>query len=138
MFSLVQFLKFTVTGALGALSTFSTSASATEMVQNLGPVRAHEGLLASVGNMRVIAFFEPSSGRCAVNAVLWDTLGADPGESAKRVQVRIGPGETIDIETARQESLKLQCGRDAENLAIIDVEGLSASGITAQPPGTTR
>ena len=138
MFSLGQFLKFTVTGALGALSIFSTSASATEMVQNLGPVRAHEGLLASVGNMRVIAFFEPSSGRCAVNAVLWDTLGADPGESAKRVQVRIGPGETIDIETARQESLKLQCGRDAENLAIIDVEGLSASGITAQPPGTTR
>jgi hypothetical protein len=138
MFPLIQFLKFTVTGALIVPLIFSTSASATEMVQNLGPVKAHEGLLAEVGNMRVIAFFEPSSGSCAVNAVLWDTLGADPGESAKRVQVRIGPGEVINIETARQESLKLQCGKDAENLAIIDIEGLSASGITAQPPGTTR
>jgi hypothetical protein len=108
------------------------------MVQNLGPVKAHEGLLASVGSMRVIAFFEPSSGRCAVNAVLWDILGSDPGETAKRVQVSIGPGEIIHIETARQESLNLQCGSDAENLAIVDIEGLSASGITAQPPGTTR
>lgn len=138
MFPLAQFLKFTVAGALGAFSIFSTSASAVEMVQNLGPARAHEGLLASVGSLRVIAFFEPSSGRCAVNAVLWDTLGSDPGESAKRIQVKIGPGEIIHIETARQESLNLQCGSDAENLAIIDIESLSATGITAQPPGTTR
>jgi hypothetical protein len=85
--------------------------------------------------MRVIAFFEPGSGRCAVNAVVWDTLGADPGESAKRVQVSIRPGEIIHIETARQESLNLQCGSNAATLAIIDTESLSASGITAQPPG---
>jgi hypothetical protein len=131
----IQFLKFAAAGAFGAVSIVSTSAAADEMVQNLGPVAAHEGLLASVGSMRVIAFFEPGGGRCAVNAVVWDTLGSDPGESAKRVKVSIGPGEIVQIETARQESLNLQCGRNAATLAIIDIESLSASGITAQPPG---
>jgi hypothetical protein len=131
----IHFLKFAAAGAFGALSVSSPPVSADEMVQNLGPVKAHEGLLASVGSMRVIAFFEPGSGRCAVNAVVWDTLGADPGESAKRVQVSIRPGEIIHIETARQESLNLQCGSNAATLAIIDTESLSASGITAQPPG---
>ena len=130
----IHFLKFAAAGAFGALSVCSPPVSADEMVQNLGPVKAHEGLLASVGSMRVIAFFEPGSGRCAVNAVVWDTLGADPGESAKRVQVSIGPGEIIHIETARQESLNLQCGSNAATIAAIDIDSLTASGIIAQPP----
>jgi len=136
MFPLFRnFPKFVAAGAFVALFA-SNPAGADEMVQNLGPVGPNDVLLAKVGGMRVIAFLESgSSGRCAVNAVVWDTLGADPGESAKRVQVSIRPGEIIHIETARQESLNLQCGSNAATLAIIDTESLSASGITAQPPG---
>lgn len=131
----IQFLKFAAAGAFGALSVASTPASADEMVQNLGPVGPHQGLLATIGSMRVIAFFEPGSGRCAVNAVVWDNLGADPGKSAKRVRVSIEPGQIVHIDTAEQESLNLQCGSNAATLAIIDTDSLSASGITAQPPG---
>lgn len=130
----IHFLKFAAAGVFSALS-ICPPVSAEEMFQNLGPVRAHEGLLGSVGSLRVIAFFESGSGRCAVNAVIWDTLGADPGQSAKRVKVSLGPGEVVHIETARQESLNLQCGSNAATLAIIDIESLSASGITVQPPG---
>jgi hypothetical protein len=124
-------LKLAAAAGFSALA--SSLASADEKVQNLGPVRAHEGLLAAVGSMHVIAFFEPGSGRCMINAVVWDDLGPDPGESAKQIRVGVGENEIVHIETARQESLNLQCGSNAETLAIVDVESLSASGIATEP-----
>src|SRR5262245_21442113 len=127
-------LKFVAAGALAALSFGSTPVGAAEMVQNLGPVGPNEAVLDTIGSMHVIAFFEADSGRCAVNAVVWDNLAADPGESAKRVRVVIGPGEIVQIDSAKQESVNLQCSGDAATLAVIDTEGLVASGITAQPP----
>ena len=128
-------LKFVAAGALAALSFGSTPVAGVEMVQNLGPVGPNETVLATMGSMHVIAFFEADTGRCAVNAVVWDNLAADPGESAKRVRVAIGPSEIVRIDSAKQESVNLQCGRDAATLAVIDTEGLVASGINAQPPG---
>jgi len=128
-------LKFVAAGALAALSFGSTPVAGAEMVQNLGPVGPNETVLATMGSMHVIAFFEADTGRCAVNAVVWDNLAADPGESAKRVRVAIGPSEIVRIDSAKQESVNLQCGRDAATLAVIDTEGLVASGINAQPPG---
>jgi len=134
MFSLFHSLKFAAAGALVALSTSSTPASAVDMVQNLGPVGPNQAVLATKGSLHVIAFFEANTGRCALNAVVWDNLGADPGESAKRVRVSIRPGEIVHIDSAKQESVNLQCGSDAATLAIIDTESIAASGITAQPP----
>ena len=130
-------LKFVAAVALAALSFGSTPVGAAEMVQNLGPVGPNETLLATIGGMHVIAFFEADTGRCAVNAVVWDNLAADadPGESAKRVRVVIEPSGIVQIDSAKQESVNLQCGRDAATLAVIDTEGLVASGINAQPPG---
>jgi hypothetical protein len=127
-----NFLKFAAAGTLIALCA-SHPASAEEMVQNLGPVGPNDALLAAVGGMRVIAFLESGGGRCGVNAVVWDK-DADPGVSAKRVRVRIESGEFVHIDNAVQESVHLQCGRNAATLAIIDTEALSASGVTAQPP----
>jgi hypothetical protein len=129
----IQLLSLAAAGVLIAL-TASTPARADEMVQNLGPVGLNDTLLAAVGGMRVIAFLESGSGRCAVNAVVWDK-DADPGESAKRVRVRIESGEFVHIDNAVQgEAVHLQCGSNAATLAIIDTEALAASGITAQPP----
>jgi hypothetical protein len=127
-------LKFAAAGAFVALSA-STPAGADEMIQNLGPVGPNEAILATIGSMHLIAFFEPGSGRCALNAVVWDTLAADAGKSAKRVRVSIEPGQIVHFETAEQESLHLQCGSNAATIAVIDTDSLAASGITAQPPG---
>jgi hypothetical protein len=129
-----QLVKFAAIILCGAIYITGNPSSAEELIQNLGPVRASEGLLAAAGTMRVIAFFEPGDGRCAVNAVVWDTLGADPGESAKRVRVNIEPNQIIYLDSARQESLQIQCGSNAETLKIIDIQSLSATGITPQPP----
>jgi hypothetical protein len=131
----IQFLKFAAAGAFVVLSVASTPASADEMFQNLGPVGPNEAVLATIGSMHVIAFFEPTSGRCALNAVVWDNLGADAGKSAKRVRVSIEPGQIAHIDTAEQQSVHLQCGSNAATLAIIDIDSLVASGVTAQPPG---
>jgi hypothetical protein len=133
-----NFVKLAAVTAFGALSAFNQAGAeegGEEMVQNLGPVGPNDTLLAKIGGMRVIAFLEPGSGRCAVNAVVWDSsVGAEPGISTKGVRVRIEPGEVVHINNAAQESVHLQCGSNAATLAIIDTEALSASGITVQPP----
>ena len=126
----IQFLKFAAAGAFVVLSVASTPASADEMFQNLGPVGPNEAVLATIGSTHVIAFFEPGSGRCALNAVVWDNLAAD---APKRVRVSIDPGQIIYFDTAQQESLHLQCGSNAATIAVIDTDTLAASGITAQP-----
>src|SRR5262249_31843216 len=100
-----NFLKLAAAAGFSALA--STPTSANEMVQNLGPVPAHEGLLAAVGSMHVIAFFEPGDGRCIISAVVWDDLGPDPGESPKRTGVGVRGGDRVPIDTARQESVNL-------------------------------
>ena len=133
MFPLFRnFPEFVAAGAFVALFA-SNPAGADEMVQNLGPVGPNDTLLAKVGGMRVIAFLEYGGGRCGVNAVVWDK-DADPSTSAKAVRVRIEPSEFVHINNTMQESAHLQCGSNAATLAIIDIEALSASGVTAQPP----
>ena len=113
---------------------FASDSAADEMVQNWGPVGPTQAVLATIGSTHLIAFFEPGGGRCAVNAVIWDNLAIDAGESAKRIRVNVEPGDVIHIDTAHQKSLHLQCGSNAATLAVVDINALSASGITAQPP----
>ena len=68
-----NFLKFAAAGAFVALTVSGTPARADEMAQNLGPVGPHEPMITTVGNKRVIAFYEPDNGDCAVQAVIWNT-----------------------------------------------------------------
>ena len=134
-----NFLKFAAAGALLALTVSGTPARADELVQNLGPVGPHEAILTEVGSERVIAFYEPDNGRCAVHAVVFDKTDAYTGmTTAARVRVSLNPREMVHIDSADNESVKslnLQCGENAEKLGIIDTDSLVASGITIQPPG---
>jgi hypothetical protein len=57
-------------GAL-ALTVASASASADELVRNLGPVGPNEPILTNVGSKRVIAFYEANGGGCGMNIVVW-------------------------------------------------------------------
>ena len=117
MFSL-NTLKIASAAAVVALTALSTPASANEMVQNLGPVPAHQPILKTVGNKNVLAFFEPGNGQCNVQAIIWnaDEIKTDP----TRVQVSLDPGQTASIDSSATESFKLRCGDQAETLAAID------------------
>ena len=61
-----QCSKIAVVGAL-ATFTFLMPAIADEL-NNLGPVPPHEPILTSVGTKRVIAFYLPGSGQCALHS----------------------------------------------------------------------
>ena len=138
MLSRIQLLKFAAAGVV-VVCTLGTPALADELVQNLGPVGPHEAILTEVGSERVIAFYEPDNGRCAVHAVVFDKTDAHTGmTTAARVRISLEPSQIVHIDSAHNESLKsldLQCGENAEKLTIIDTDGLVASGITIQPPG---
>jgi hypothetical protein len=138
MLSRIQLLKFAAAGVV-VVCTLGTPARADELVQNLGPVGPHEPILTEVGSQRVIAFYEPDNGRCAVHAVVFDKTDAYTGmTTAARVRVGLNPLDMVHIDSTDNGSLKslnLQCGKDAEKLTIIDTDSSVVSGITIQPPG---
>ena len=137
MLSRIQLLKFAAAGSVVACM-LGTPAQADELGQNLGPVGPHEPILTEVGSERVIAFYEPDNGRCAVHAVVFDKTDAHTGmTTAARVRVSLNPREIVHIDSADNElvkSLNLQCGKNAEMLMIIDTDSLVASGTTIQSP----
>ena len=95
-------------------------------------------ILTEVGSERVIAFYEPDNGRCAVHAVVFEKKNAYTGmTTAARVRVNLNPRETVHIDSADNQlvkSLSLQCGENGEMLTMIDTDSLVASGTTIQSP----
>ena len=138
MFSLPRMQLLSFAAVAGVLVISGTPTMADELVQNLGPAGPHEPILTEVGSERVIAFYEPDNGRCAVHAVVFDKTDAYTGmTTAARVRVSLNPRATVHIDSADNESIKslsLQCGENAEKLTIIDTDSLVASGITIQSP----
>ena len=123
MFSLARIITSAAAGAIIALIAVSLPAHADELTQNLGPVGPHEPILTTIGNKRLIAFFEPDSGNCAFHAVIWKTTDVN-ADSAARVRAGLQPRQMLTIDTNDNQSLKLQCGDNADRLAIIDNEGV--------------
>ena len=72
MFPLTRSLSLAAAGAIVALTVASIPARADELAQNLGPVGPREPILTWVGSKRVIAFYQPDNGNCAVHVVVWD------------------------------------------------------------------
>jgi hypothetical protein len=131
-----QCLGIAAAGAFVALTAVGLPARADELVQHLGPVPPHEPILTTFGNKRVIAFYEPDNGRCAVNAIVYDKTDADTGmTTAARVRVSLNPRQMVHIDSTDNKSINLQCGDRAEMLALVDNDELVAFGVQqANPP----
>ena len=71
MFPLTGSLSLAAAGAILALTAASMPARADELAQNLGPVAPREPILTWVGSKRIIAFYQPDNGDCAVHVVVW-------------------------------------------------------------------
>jgi hypothetical protein len=119
MFMLARMLTLAAASALVALTAVSISARAEELPQNLGPVGPHEPILTTVGNKRVLAFFEPDSGHCALQAVVWNTADVN-ADTTSRFRTNLNPQQMVSIDTPDNKSLQLQCSDNAERLAIVD------------------
>ena len=96
---------------------------ADDLAQNLGPVGPHEPILATVGNKRVIAFYEPRSGQCGMHVVVWNSADTS-GESVARVRVSLDPQQMVHIDSADNKSIDLKCGDYAETLSLIETNTL--------------
>jgi len=108
------------------LSTISVPARADDMAQNLGPVGPYDPILTSVGNKRVIAFYEPKNGRCDFRAVVWSVTDEN-ADSATRFQADLYPQQMVRVDTDSDKSLSLQCGDNAEQLSIVDTSRIIAA-----------
>jgi len=114
-----RFLSLAGAAALIALPAVGTRArAADELAQNLGPVGPHEPILTTVGSKSVVAFYEPDDGHCAVHAVVWNTTDIN-ADSAARFQVTVNPRQMVKLDSPENKSLDLQCGDNAETLAIV-------------------
>jgi hypothetical protein len=137
MFSVPRIRLFGLAAAaIAVLNLSGTRTMADELVQLLDPVGPHKPIIASVGSKRVIAFYLPGSNRCAVHAVIGDDANAPSDNPAVRVRVSLEPGQIVHIDTVENKSLNLQCGKNAEDLSIVDAEEAVAFGMTTAQPDT--
>ena len=119
MFPITRSLSLATAGVVVALTAASIPARADELAQNLGPVGPREPILTTVGSKRVIAFYWPDSGNCVVHVVVWNPTDIN-AESTAGSQATLNPRRMAHFDTAENKSLYLQCGDNAERLAIVD------------------
>jgi hypothetical protein len=115
---MVQFVRSSLVAGALVLATASTPAFADEYVTNLGPVGPNEPILANFGGQRVIAFFVPERGSCAVHTFMWKDAGADAPYTTSRVRMTLRPGQMARFDNAHM-SMNLLCGDDASTLAVV-------------------
>ena len=120
----LQILSFSTVrlaaAALAALAAgWRSGAAPTPMQTNFGPVGPSEPILATIGGQRVIAFFVPERGSCAVNAIIWKDAGADAPYASSRVKLSLRPGEMVEFDHGARQSMNLLCGADASTLAVV-------------------
>lgn len=113
-----RLLGYVAAGAM-VLSFVNAPSFAEELSQNLGPVGPNEPILTTVGNKRVIAFYEADGDTCGMHIVVWDTADTSGG-SAARVRVTLDPRQSVHIDSSDNKSLDLQCGESAGTLAVVD------------------
>ena len=107
------------------------SALADEYATNFGPVGPNEPILANIGGQRVIAFFVPDRGSCAVNTIMWKDDGLDTPYTSSRVRLSLRPGEMVRFDGAHL-SMNLLCGADASTLAVVAPAELIRTGATGK------
>jgi hypothetical protein len=124
----IQLLSFVTAGAFVALAAASIPAYSEEPSVNRGPVKPYEPILTAVGTKRVIAFFEPNLGRCAVKSVVWDIRDdpAEPVSSAVQLRVSLKPLQIMNVDASENQTIALKCGYNALTLSVVDEEIVAA------------
>ena len=115
---MVRLLRSTAIGCAALLMGTFMPAIADEYVTNLGPVGPSEPIIASFSGQRVIAFFVPERGSCAVHTFMWKDGGADAPYSTSRVRVSLRPGQMARFDGPHM-SMNLLCSAEASTLAIV-------------------
>ncbi len=105
--------------AFGVLA-FDGAVSAEQPQTNLGPVGAYEPILATFGDKRVLAYYKPDGGNCAVSAIVSDASPSDADRTSTRVRVSLHPGELFHLDSVEDQNVILTCGPNAAMLMVLN------------------
>jgi len=114
-------IKRTVLAAATAFAVLAAAIApgrADQPLTNLGPVGPYEPVLVTVGTQRVIAFYTPDRGACAVSAVMWKDADPDAPYASARVRMSLKPGQMFQLDGSQRQSMSLVCGADAASLVV--------------------
>ena len=114
----IKLVGLATAGTLAALTVAGVPARADQPLINLGPVGPSEPILVTIGTQRVVAFYTPDRGLCAVNAVVWKDADPDAPYSSARVRISLKPGQMVQLDGGQRQSMSLLCGADASTLAV--------------------
>src|SRR5215831_21124938 len=104
---MVQLLRTTSIGCAALFMATVTPAIADGYATNYGPVGPNEPIIAAWGGQRVIAFFVPERGSCAVHTFIWKDEGVDAPYSTSRVRVSLRPGQMARFDEVHMSFLSL-------------------------------
>jgi hypothetical protein len=125
--------KIAAASIIVALAAATSPAQAEELPQNLGPVGPGQVILTDVGTKRVLAWYEPDSVGCAVDAMVWNRADVE-GTSTAGIRIRLDRGQIVHFDGAYNvKSLNLQCADDASTLSIVDDGELVTFGMADRP-----
>jgi hypothetical protein len=127
MFALKTLFSSAALGTLLVLAGFTLPAYAEKLAETLGPVGPHEPIVTTVGNKRLIAFYEPGSGQCGLNVVVWNQAD-ESADSAARFRVILDPRQAVHVDSPDNKSLNLRCGDSAKTLEVVDTHKVIAAG----------
>lgn len=115
-----RILSIAAVSALTVLAATFMASAADKTRANLGPVGPNEPILVTVGASRLVAYYEPVNGKCAVSAVVFDAMPDGGGKASKRVRVAVYPGELFHLDGVNDEHVVLTCGPDAKLLTVLN------------------
>src|SRR5262245_2709191 len=88
-----------------------------KIIERLGPVEVNEPVLGNYGPNALIAFYNLDDGKCAVQMLTWQRADTE-AIGASRSRLTLNPEQQMNIDSI-QDSLTLQCGKDAANIMLI-------------------
>ncbi len=114
----IPFLGLAAVWALVVFAATTIPTRADELAQNVGPVGPYQPIITTVGSKRLLAFYVPDSGLCDVLTTVWESTDVQ-ASSAARFRVNLKPRQVLHLDCPGNVSLSLQCGDNAETLAIV-------------------
>lgn len=115
-----RILSITAASALIVMASTFIASAADNNRFNLGPVGPNEPILATVGSSRLVAYYEPTNGKCAVIVVVFDATSNGGGKASRRVRVTLHPGELFHLDGVKNEHIVMTCGPDAKLLTVLN------------------
>ncbi len=120
MLRTLNIFSIAVASVLTVLAFTHTASAADQARVNLGPVGPNEPILATIGDNRMIAYYERNDGKCAVSAVMFDASPKGGGHGSMRVRVALHPGELFNLDAADGQRVVLTCGPNASLLTVLN------------------